>query len=156
METLQSLVDKSLDRIQTLMPWDLAEKLENEPDSVILDVREADEFAAMHIPGSINVPRGILEASCEYGYAETIPELVEARDRPVVVVCRSGNRSALAAEVLSLLGYRKPYSLNTGVRGWNDYDQPLVNASGETVDPDEAEAFLNPPVSEAQRGLQKR
>ena len=59
--------------------------------------------------------------------------LVEARDLDVVVVCRSGNRSALAAHTMQLLGYRKVSSMKTGLRGWNDYELPLVNAAGKTV-----------------------
>jgi len=132
------------------MPWELADRLKAETKPLIVDVREPQEFVAMHIPGSINVPRGILESACDYGYAETLPELATGREREIVLVCRSGNRSALAAQVLRLLGYRRPATLMTGVRGWNDYDQPLHNAKGETVDPDEAERYLNPPIAAEQ------
>jgi 3-mercaptopyruvate sulfurtransferase SseA len=69
-----------------------------------------------------------------------------ARDKPVVLVCRSGNRTALAALTLQLLGYQQVYSMKTGVRGWNDYELPLFNAAGEQVDVDWAEAELNPPT----------
>ena len=96
----------------------------------------------MHIAGSLNVPRGILEAACEYDYAETEPELVEARRRPIVVVCRSGNRSALAAYVMKLIGYEDVSSLKLGIKGWNDGDLPLVDGVGNTVDADDAAAVI--------------
>jgi rhodanese-related sulfurtransferase len=98
----------------------------------------------MHIPGSINVPRGILESACEWDYEETIPELVEARDREIVVVCRSGYRSILAVHSLQVLGYTNVVSLMTGVRGWKDNEQPLVDKDGAPVDLDDADVYFTP------------
>jgi len=96
------------------------------------------------------VPRGILESCCDWNYAETIPKLVQARQLPVIVICRSGNRSALAAYTMQLMGYEDIYSLKTGIKGWNDSDLALYDKTGERVDPDIAEDFFNPPVSEQQ------
>ncbi|MCC0011418.1 MAG: rhodanese-like domain-containing protein [Hyphomicrobiaceae bacterium] len=124
------------------MPWDLEELLAKPGDLMVLDVRERSEFQLVHIAGSLNVPRGILEAACEYDYAETEPELVEARRRPIVVVCRSGNRSALAAYVMKLIGYEDVSSLKLGIKGWNDGDLPLVDGVGNTVDADDAAAVI--------------
>jgi rhodanese-related sulfurtransferase len=97
----------------------------------------------MHIQDSLLVPRGILETACEYNYEETVPELVQAREREIVVVCRSGNRSALAAYTMQLLGYRNVSSMKTGLRGWNDYELPLVSASGRVVPIEEADEFFS-------------
>lgn len=144
-ENYNSLVQAARERgVQELMPWDLQELLdEAESESpLLLDIREPDEFAAMHIPGSLNVPRGILEAACDYDFEETEPELVTARDREVIVICRSGNRSVLAAETLQLLGYSRVRSLNTGVRGWNDYEQPMQNGSGKAVSTDDGDEYF--------------
>ncbi len=77
------------------------------PELMIVDIREADEYDAGHIQDSLHVPRGILETSCDWGYSDTIPALVQARDKPVVLVCRSGNRTALAALTLQWMGYSK-------------------------------------------------
>nr|WP_240905602.1 rhodanese-like domain-containing protein [Thiorhodococcus mannitoliphagus] len=126
------------------MPWDLEERLEENPDLLIVDVREPGEFAAMHIQGSLNVPRGILESACEWDYEETVPELVRAREREVVVVCRSGYRSVLAAHSMNVLGYKDVVSLQTGLRGWKDYEQPLVDAEGRSVDLDDADVYFTP------------
>ncbi|MEM8844809.1 MAG: rhodanese-like domain-containing protein [Pseudomonadota bacterium] len=127
-----------------LMPWDLAEKLENQEQLLLVDVREADEFNVMHIPNSINVPRGILEAASEQGYDETHPKLSTARDHQVVMICRSGKRSCLATHTLQLLGFNHVSSLKTGLRGWNDYDQDLIDHSHNRIDGDKAEEFLKP------------
>ena len=97
----------------------------------MLDIREPYEFDCMHIDGSHNVPRGVLESACEWDYEETISELVKAREREIVVVCRSGHRSLLAAKILIEMGYASVRSLKTGLRGWNDYEMPLVLREGE-------------------------
>lgn len=139
-------------RIRELMPWDVDALLQERSDLLLLDVRERSEFAAARIAGSFNVPRGILESAAEWDYNETEPELVKARDRKVVVVCRSGNRSALAALVLAQIGFRDVASMKLGVKGWNDADLPLVDAQGHRLDGDESAALLSPPLREEQKG----
>jgi len=144
MKNFLELIKNCLTDIREIMPWDLAERLEENPDLLIVDVREPNEFAAMHIADSIHVPRGILESACEWDYEETLPELVQARDREVVVVCRSGYRSVLAAHSMTVLGYRNVASLKTGLRGWKDYEQPLVDGQGNAVDLDDADVYFTP------------
>jgi len=141
-ESYKTLSEKAAAEITEIMPWDLEELLAKPGDLMVLDVRERSEFQLVHIAGSLNVPRGILEAACEYDYAETEPELVEARRQPIVVVCRSGNRSALAAYVMKLIGYEDVSSLKLGIKGWNDGDLPLVDGVGNTVDADDAAAVI--------------
>lgn len=142
MKRFTDLVTACLPDITEVFPWDVADLLEGDTPPLIVDVREADEYSAMHIDDSLLVPRGILETACEYNYEETIRELVEARSRNVVVVCRSGNRSALAAHTMQLLGYRHVSSMKTGLRGWNDYELPLVNAAGKMVPIEVADEFF--------------
>ena len=142
MKTYAQLVSQAQIRVREIMPWDLLEKLSGSGAPLLLDVREPSEFALAHIAGALNVPRGVLEAACDWGYDETEPELVAARQRCVVVICRSGNRSLLAADVLQQMGYADVVSLKTGVRGWNDFEQALVNGEGRPVDTDTAEPLL--------------
>ena len=92
MKTFNELIADSLKNVDEIFPCDLEEKLESDNKPILLDVREPYEFEAMHIKGALNVPRGILETACEYDYEDTVPELVEARDKEIVVICRSGNR----------------------------------------------------------------
>lgn len=143
-ESYKSLSEKAARAVREIMPWDLKRMLAADPSLIVLDVRERSEFDAAHIAGSRNVPRGILEAACEYDYAETEPDLVVARARPIVVVCRSGNRSALAALVLRQIGFEDVASLKLGVKGWNDGDLPLVDGRGLPIDADDAAHVLEP------------
>ena len=150
MKKFLELIQDCLTDVGEIMPWDLEERLQENPGLMIVDVREPYEFEAMHIPGSLNIPRGILESACEWDYEETVPELVRARNREIVVVCRSGYRSVLAAHSMQVLGYSRVSSLKTGLRGWNDYEQSLVDAQGESVDLDDADAYFTPRVREDQ------
>ncbi len=151
MQNFLALIRNCLTDVREIMPWDLAERLEINPNLLLLDVREPTEFIAMHIPNSINVPRGILESACEWDYEETVPELVTAREREVVVICRSGHRSILAAHSLQVLGYTNVVSLKTGVRGWKDYEQPLIDGNGQMVDLDTADEYFTPQLRPEQR-----
>lgn len=155
-ESYKTLSEKAARAVREVMPWDLAKLIAADPSLIVLDVRERSEFDATHIKGSCNVPRGILEAACEYDYAETEPELVEARERSVVVVCRSGNRSAMAVLVMQQIGYRDVASLKLGIKGWNDADLPLVDGRGLQVDGDDAAHVIEPKLAPEQVDPRRR
>lgn len=74
----------------------------------IVDVREPDEWATGHIPGAVHIPLGELAARTG--------EI--ARDKPVVVVCRSGRRSLAGAQTLIDAGFSKTSSLAGGMLDW--------------------------------------
>ncbi len=144
MKRYADLVADALTRVKEIMPWDLSRQLAEGRELVLLDVREPAEFAALHIPGAINVPRGVLEQSCEWDFDETVPMLAAGRELDIVVICRSGYRSVLAADIMLQMGYAGVVSLKTGMRGWNDFEQPLEDASGNPVDADAADELLGP------------
>jgi rhodanese-related sulfurtransferase len=150
MKRFSQLIAETVPLIRELFPWDVESLMDTEPELLLLDVREPNEFEALHIRGSLNIPRGILETACEYGYEETEPVLASARDREIVVICRSGNRSALAALSMQVLGYQKVSSLKTGLKGWTDAELPLIDGDGNPVSVDEAEDFFIPRLSPEQ------
>jgi rhodanese-related sulfurtransferase len=156
MKRYADLIAEALQRVREIMPWDLADRLAQGTPPLVLDVREAAEFAQAKIAGSVNVPRGVLESACDWGYDETVPELAGGRERPIVVVCRSGLRSVLAADAMQQMGFADVVSLKTGVRGWNDFEQPLVDGSGRPVDTDTAEPLLAARGRESRPALDER
>jgi|TARA_R110000782_G_scaffold19233_1_gene52579 rhodanese-related sulfurtransferase len=95
---------------------------------VLIDVRESDEFAAGHIPGAMNIPRGLLEFKLS-----SAPELA-ARDLKLVLYCKSGGRSCLAASSLQQMGYLNVQSINGGFDGWNDAGKPVASPSVPSFD----------------------
>jgi len=142
MKKFNDLVAESAKNVTEIFPWDLEERLAKNPSLLLLDIREPYEFDAMHIKNSLNVPRGVLETACEWDYEETVADLVNSRDKEVIVACRSGNRSIFACEVMQKLGYNNIVSLKTGLRGWSDYEQALYNKNDEEVDEDTAIDFF--------------
>jgi rhodanese-related sulfurtransferase len=151
MKRYTDLVADALTRVKEIQPWDLSKQLAAGKELVLLDVRETAEFAALHIPGAINVPRGVLEQSCEWDFDETLPLLASGRDLDIVVIYRSGYRSALVADVMQQMGYTSVVSLKTGMRGWNDFEQPLEDANGDALDADAADKLLAPRLRAEQR-----
>jgi len=151
MKTYNDLVNDCLARITEVFPWDLAEETAEDDAILLIDINEPYEFGRAHIPKAINVPRGILESACEYDFDETVPELAAGRNREIVVICRSGRRSALAAFSLQQMGFNKVRSLKTGLRGWNDDEYPLVNSQQNPIDPDTAEDILTTKLRPEQR-----
>jgi len=149
-KTFNELIVDALTEIDEVFPWDLEDFLEKQPETLLLDIREPEEFDGAHLKNSIHVPRGILEQACEWDYAETVPELVNARERPVLVICRSGNRSVLAALTMKMMGYNNLTSLKMGVKGCNDSDIALFNKAGDEADPDWADTFFNPEIRDDQ------
>ena len=143
MKTFKDLIDDILPHIKEVFPWDLEELLEEKKDLLLIDITEPKEFDRLHIKNSVNVPRGVLESACDWNYTDTLPELAKARDQEVIVICRSGNRSALAAFTMQLMGFSNVASLKTGLRGWNDYELPLYDADGHEADIDEADEYFS-------------
>ena len=84
--------------------------------SVLIDVREADEYEQGAVPGSIHIPRGTLESTIE----QRLPD----RTQPVLVLCAGGTRSAFAAQTLTQLGYQSVASLAGGFAAWKDAGKP--------------------------------
>jgi rhodanese-related sulfurtransferase len=148
MDGYQRLVVKALGSVDEVLPWDLEEEIEQNPKLIVLDIRELDEFEMMHIKDSLHVPRGVLEGACVWNYDDTVPVLAQARDQNIVVVCRSGNRSALAALTMQQMGFEQVRSLKLGIKGWNDNDLEMVNNQRDIVDIDQIDEWLNRPVPE--------
>ena len=93
----------------------------------LVDVREPAEYAAGHVPGAVNIPRGVLEFEIDGHPAVNgikDPALAH-RELPIVLSCRSGARSALAAEALKRLGFVEPLSLAGGFNGWAEQRRPV-------------------------------
>ena len=156
MKTFAEIAAEIAPSITEMMPWDAEEFLESNPQTLIVDIRETHEYDTMHIPDSINVPRGILENACEWDFEETEPELVQARQRPVLLACRSGNRTTLAAFTLQMMGYEQVISLKTGLRGWSDYELPLVDIEGKPVDIEDADRYFANKILPEQRNPASR
>jgi len=143
MKTFKDIIEAARREVKELFPWDVEERKQENENLLLLDIREECEYAACHVQNSMLIPRGILETACEEEYEDSVPELIDSRDREIIVICRSGNRSIMAAQTMQWMGYENVSSMKTGLRGWNDYELPLINRFQEIVDPDTVEELLN-------------
>lgn len=89
-------------------------------NSLLLDVREPAEFAAGHLPGAINIPRGVLEFQIG-----NHPGFQGQQAADIVVYCQTGGRSALATHALNQLGYTQAVSMAGGFKVWAESGLPL-------------------------------
>ena len=87
---------------------------------VLLDVREADEFAAGHLPGAVLVPRGLLEFKLSGDPA------LQPRDLKVVLYCKTSGRAALAACAMHDMGYLNVQSIAGGFDAWAAAGKPVA------------------------------
>jgi rhodanese-related sulfurtransferase len=142
MKTFKEIIAEASKDITELMPWDVEERIKDNKELMIVDIREECEFSRFHIKGSMLVPRGILESACEDEYEDAIPDLVNGRDKEIIIICRSGLRSVLGTQMLQLMGFENVSSMKTGLRGWNDYELPLYNLEQKELDPDDVEEML--------------
>lgn len=111
MKTYQELLAEAKARVREIGVKDaIALKQSREgADTVFLDVRDPQEYNLGKITGAVTISRGNLEKNVE----GQVP-----REKPVVVYCANGNRSAFAADVLSVMGYSDVRSLREGFSGW--------------------------------------
>lgn len=95
---------------------------------VLIDVREADEFAAGHIPGAVHASRGMLEFKLS-----STPEL-SSRDLKIVLYCKTSGRAALAARSLHDMGYLSVTSIEGGYDAWVGAGKAVAKPSLPTFD----------------------
>jgi hypothetical protein len=90
----------------------------NREKGVVIDVCSAEEFAASHINGAVNVPMDQLEAR--------LPIVVKNKTLPLILVCAAGSRSKRAQAVAQKLGYEKVHSLQGGLKAWKEANLPVT------------------------------
>ncbi len=124
--SLADFVREALQSVEEISPENAAEILAK-PDRAgwhFVDVREPDEFAAGHIPGARNFPRGFLEVRADLEHYKRDPWL-EDRARKLILYCGGGHRSALAGKTLQEMGFARVLSLAGGWTGWVERNLPV-------------------------------
>jgi rhodanese-related sulfurtransferase/glyoxylase-like metal-dependent hydrolase (beta-lactamase superfamily II) len=110
---------RQVSRVEQIDPDDLARRLAGGEGIVVLDVRNAGEFAAGHIPGSVHIPYGELG-----GRLDEVPD-----SGPIAAVCSGGKRSGLAASILQREGYERVIHVGKGgVGSWQKAGHPVETA----------------------------
>jgi hydroxyacylglutathione hydrolase len=94
-------------------------------DNLVIDVRQADEYAAGHVPGSVHLTAGSLP--------DRLDEL--PRDRPIVTICASGVRASIAASLLRSAGFEDVSWVASGVPAWRAAGHPVVRGERPVATP---------------------
>ena len=123
MKTAHDLVALAKSSIKEVSLGDAPQAIQNA--DILLDAREADEYASGHIPGSIHMSRGMLEFKLSGNPA------LSARDLKIVLYCKTSGRAALAAKALHEMGYQHVQSIGGGFDAWIEAGNPI--AKPETV-----------------------
>jgi rhodanese-related sulfurtransferase len=113
----EKLVGEAKRNIQEISPQETAGALKR-GDTLLIDVRDPDEWREGHIPGAKNLSRGTVELEIE----EAAPDL----STPIITHCGGGGRSALAAESLQRMGYSNVKSMAGGFKAWKAAGLPTT------------------------------
>ena len=97
--------------------------LDSGKDLVLIDVRTADEYKAAHLPGAINIPRGLIEW--------VTPRKIEDTDTVIYAYCRTGARSAFVTQRLFEMGYTNVTNIYDAFKGWVVAGYGVYNRHGE-------------------------
>jgi rhodanese-related sulfurtransferase len=111
------LVNEAKAQVEECTVADVRARLDRGEVFHFIDVREDEEYARDHAAGAKHMGRGILERDIE----TAIPD----KDAEIVLYCGGGFRSALAAESLQKMGYRRVISMDGGIKAWRDAGFPM-------------------------------
>jgi rhodanese-related sulfurtransferase len=118
MKTAHDLVTLAKAEIQEVSLAEAPQAIQE--SDLLLDVREADEYAGGHIPGATHISRGLLEFKLSNS-----PELAP-RDLKIVLYCKTSGRAALAAKALHDMGYFNVKSIAGGFDAWVEAGSPIA------------------------------
>lgn len=116
MTTFRELIRKVKSEIREVTPEEAQQSAQR--GALLVDVREADEWAQGHAPGALHIPRGFLELRIE--------EKAKDKQAPIVLYCAGGTRSAFGARSLQELGYTDVASVIGGFGKWKEAGFPIV------------------------------
>lgn len=122
--TIQELVAKVKQEITEVSVDDVLAR-QGDKTRVLIDVREPDEFGDGHLASAINIPRGVIEFKLDPTNPNGVPGLYD-KALDIVLYCRTGGRSALAAQNLMALGYQSVVSMAGGIEGWKASGKEIV------------------------------
>ncbi len=134
--TADSFVEEARKRVPEISAQDAKERLRRGEIDLLLDVREAHEWAEGHIPGALHVPRGSLEWFADPTSGWRDERIAGKTDARIVLQCTVGARSLLAGETLKQVGFTSVASMAGGIEQWRAAGYPVETGSpGSTADP---------------------
>lgn len=118
MKTAHDLVSEAKKQIHETPPAEAEQGIKDA--DILINVREPEEYHQGHIPGAINIPRGLLE------FKLSSTQTLEPRDLAIVLYCQSNGRGALAAKSLQDMGYLNIQTIAGGFDAWTAEHRPVA------------------------------
>src|SRR6187455_3077544 len=116
-EGFLNLVNDAKTRVREVSVAETQQRMRENNDAVLIDVREDNEWDAAHATGAIHLGKGIIERDIE----TTVPD----KSTELILYCGGGYRSALAADVLQTMGYTNVFSMAGGWKAWQESGAPV-------------------------------
>ncbi len=104
--------------IKTVDVHELKNKMDNDTNLCLIDVREINEWQALHIPGAIHIPKDRITSE--------IITKIPNKNQPIYLHCKAGVRSLYAAQSLMDNGYQEVYSVDGGIMDWANNGYPVA------------------------------
>jgi rhodanese-related sulfurtransferase len=118
---IQELIETAFKKFAAVSPLMAVAKM-NDSDTVVIDVREPEEFLKGHIENAINTPLGNLQTH--------LPKLEAHKNKPILIACQTGTRSASAGKLLTKAGFERVFVITGGMQAWeSDYKLPIKSAN---------------------------
>ena len=111
-EGFLNLVNDAKTRVREVSVAETQQRMRDNNDAILIDVREDNEWNAAHAAGAIHLGKGIIERDIE----RTVPD----KDTELILYCGGGYRSALATDALQKMGYTNVWSVDGGWRAWQE------------------------------------
>lgn len=113
---IQDLLSNSFNGYDSISPLIAVTKM-NDDNTVVIDVREPNEFLKSHIENAINIPLDKLE--------EKLPSLEKHKTHPLIVVCQTGARSVPACKTLTKADFALVFHMQGGMQSWEENKLPI-------------------------------
>lgn len=117
---IQDLISNSFNGFESVSPLIAVTKMNNDK-TVIIDVREPNEFIKSHIENAINIPLGKID--------EKLPSLEKHKTHPIIVTCQTGARSVPASKTLTKAGFEQVFNMTGGMQSWEESKLPIKNSN---------------------------
>ncbi|MCX7067942.1 MAG: rhodanese-like domain-containing protein [Methylococcales bacterium] len=122
---IQEVFDGVFNKTNAISPLLAVAKMNNS-ETLLIDVREAPEFVVSYIEQSTNMPLSKLP--------ELLLSLADHKNKPLLVICQNGTRSASAGKLLTKAGFEQVFVITGGVTAWeNDYKLPVKLANKKKI-----------------------
>ena len=124
-QTFGQMVAQARSEVKVISPQDAQQQMQENPNALVIDVRQSDALGDACIPGALNVPLGVLpiKADTELPHSLT-DERLQDRDQQVIVTCGAGGQAALGAKLLKDMGFNNVSMIDGGMRGWSEAGLP--------------------------------